>query len=96
MRTLLLPLLLALGLAPAPAADPRANIVVILADDLGLRDLGSYGAKDIRTPHLDRLARDGVRFTNFYSNGTECSPTRAALLTGRYQHRAGGLECAIG
>jgi len=77
-----------------PAASP--NIVLILADDLGYGDLGCYGAKDIRTPHLDRLARDGVRFTQFYSNGPECSPTRAALLTGRYQQRVGGLECAIG
>lgn len=86
------------GAAGAQAASPssRPNVVLILADDLDLRDLGSFGAKDIRTPHLDRLAHEGVRFTSFYSNGTECSPTRAALLTGRYQHRVGGLECAIG
>jgi N-acetylgalactosamine-6-sulfatase len=69
---------------------------VLLADDLGYADLGSYGARDIRTPHLDQLAREGVRFTHFYSNGPECSPTRTALLTGRYQQRVGGLECAIG
>lgn len=72
------------------------NIVLILADDLGWRDLSCYGAKGVRTPQLDRLAREGVRFTQFYSNGPECSPTRAALLTGRYQQRVGGLECAIG
>jgi arylsulfatase A-like enzyme len=69
---------------------------MLLADDLGYADLGCYGAKDIRTPHVDRLARDGVRFTHFYSNGQECSPTRTAFLTGRYQQRVGGLECAIG
>ena len=77
------------------AASPP-NVVLILADDLGWGDLGCYGAKDIRTPHLDRLAREGVRFTQFYANGPECSPTRAALLTGRYHQRVGGLESAIG
>ncbi|MBI5768928.1 MAG: sulfatase-like hydrolase/transferase [Verrucomicrobia bacterium] len=79
-----------------PAAPSRPNLVFILADDLGYRDLGCYGVKDIRTPVLDRLAKEGVRFTQFYANGPECSPTRAALLTGRYQQRVGGLECAIG
>ncbi len=77
-------------------AGQRPNIVFLLADDLGYADLGCYGAKDIRTPHIDRLARAGVRFTQFYSNGPECTPTRTALLTGRYQQRVGGLECAIG
>ena len=71
-------------------------MVFILADDLGYGDLSCYGAKDIRTPRLDRLAREGVRFTRFYANGPECSPTRTAFLTGRYQQRVGGLECAIG
>lgn len=91
--------LLAIGFACtwSPAfSSPPPNVVFILADDLGWGDLGSYGAKDIRTPHLDGLAREGVRFTRFYANGPECSPTRAALLTGRYQQRIGGLECAIG
>lgn len=84
--------------ASASAATPvrRPNIVFILADDLGWADVSCYGAKDIRTPVIDRLAKDGVRFTQSYSNGTECSPTRTAFLTGRYQHRVGGLECAIG
>ncbi len=79
-----------------PAEAVRPNIVFLLADDLGWADLGCYGAADIRTPRLDALARDGVRFTHFYANGPECSPTRTALLTGRYQQRVGGLECAIG
>ena len=78
------------------AAPPRPNIVFLLADDLGYGDLGCYGVKDIRTPVIDHLATEGVRFTQFYANGPECSPTRAALLTGRYQQRVGGLECAIG
>lgn len=74
----------------------RPNIVIILADDMGYGDLGCYGCPDIRTPHIDALARQGVRLTTFYSNGPECSPTRTSLMTGRYQHRVGGLECAIG
>jgi N-acetylgalactosamine-6-sulfatase len=78
------------------AVDHRPNIVVILADDLGYGDLACYGRTDINTPNLDRLAREGVRFTDHYANGPECTPTRAALLTGRYPQRVGGLECAIG
>lgn len=64
------------------------NIVMILADDLGYGDLGSYGSK-IRTPNLDRMAREGMRFTNFLSANPVCSPSRAALLTGRYPTRVG-------
>jgi len=82
--------------AAADAASRRPNIVLILADDLGYGDLSCYGREDIRTPVLDRLASEGVRFTNSYANGPECSPTRTALMTGRYQQRVGGLECAIG
>src|SRR5947209_20584106 len=82
-------------LVPARAAE-RPNILFILADDLGAADLGCYGCKDIRTPNIDRLARQGVRFTQFYSNGPDCTPTRTGFLTGRYQHRVGGLECALG
>lgn len=77
-------------------AEGRPNIVMILADDLGYGDLGCYGHPRAKTPSIDALARQGVRCTQHYSNGTECSPTRTALLTGRYQQRAGGLECAIG
>jgi len=87
----LLPLILALaqaGLSSVSAAG-KPNIVVILADDLGYGDLGCYGATRLKTPHLDRLAREGLRFTDFHSNGSVCSPTRAALLTGRYQQRSG-------
>lgn len=67
-----------------------------MADDLGYGDVGCYGCSDIRTFAIDRLAAEGVRFTTFYSNAPECTPTRTALLTGRYQHRVGGLECALG
>ena len=74
----------------------QPNILFILADDLGYGDLGCYGRVDIHTPHLDRLAASGVRFTAHYANGPECTPTRTALMTGRYPQRIGGLECAIG
>jgi arylsulfatase A-like enzyme len=85
-------LALALLAAPQLAADaaeppPRPNVVVILADDLGWADLGCYGSTYHRTPHLDRLARDGMRFTDAYAACPVCSPTRAALLTGMYPAR---------
>jgi arylsulfatase A-like enzyme len=83
--------------ADSPAREPaRPNIVFILADDLGYGDLACYGREDVKTPHLDTLAEQGVRFTSHYANGPECTPTRTAFLTGRYQQRVGGLECAIG
>ncbi|MGH8694390.1 MAG: sulfatase-like hydrolase/transferase [Burkholderiales bacterium] len=77
-----------LGQTPAPvsAADARPNIIFILADDLGWSDLACYGADLHETPHLDRLARAGVRFTQAYAMPV-CSPTRAALLTGKHAAR---------
>jgi N-acetylgalactosamine-6-sulfatase len=91
-------LLLLCGLQLALAAEPatKPDILLIMADNLGHGDLSCYGCPDIQTPNIDRLAAQGVRFTNFYSNGPECSPTRTALLTGRYQQRVPGLECALG
>jgi arylsulfatase A-like enzyme len=80
---------------PSPKAQ-IPNIVLIMADDLGYGDVGCYGCTDIRTPSIDSLAIEGIRFTTFYANAPECTPTRTALLTGRYQHRVGGLECALG
>jgi len=77
--------------AQSPA---RPNVVFIMADDLGYGDLGCYGAPDIRTPNIDRLAREGVRMTDFYANGPICSPTRYGFMTGQYQQR-GGLEYAL-
>ena len=73
--------------APAPMRPP--NIIVVFADDLGYGDLGCYGAEQIKTPHLDRMAREGMRFTDFYSCAAICSPSRAGLLTGRYPVRMG-------
>jgi arylsulfatase A-like enzyme len=73
--------------ADAPGRNP--NIVVLLADDLGYGDLSVHGARDIATPHIDSLAREGIRCTSGYVSGPYCSPTRAGLLTGRYQQRFG-------
>jgi arylsulfatase A-like enzyme len=80
--------LISIGRAEA-AQDRAPNFVVILADDLGYGDVGAYGAQDVLTPHLDRLAAEGMRFTHMRSNCTVCSPSRAALLTGRYPDRVG-------
>ena len=73
---------------PARTSGPP-NIVLILADDLGYGDLSSYGAEDLRTPHLDSLIAAGMRFERFYANSPVCSPTRAALLSGRWPDVAG-------
>jgi arylsulfatase A len=72
-------------------ADRPPNVVLVYADDLGYGDIGVYGAKAIRTPHVDRLAREGVRFTDFYVAQAVCSASRAALLTGTYPNRIGIL-----
>jgi arylsulfatase A-like enzyme len=75
--------------APAPAHPPKPNIILILADDLGWRDLGCFGSDFYETPNLDRLAREGVRFTSAYSVAANCAPSRSCLLTGRHVPRHG-------
>ncbi|TWT51504.1 Arylsulfatase precursor [Thalassoglobus neptunius] len=92
VRTCLL-ILLSNSLLAAESASPKAtNFVVIMADDLGYGDVSCFGATYYETPHLDQMAAEGMRLTDFHSNGPVCSPTRAALLTGRYQQRAGLQE----
>ena len=83
-----MPAILLLLLLSAISATARPNLIVIMADDMGYGDASCYGGS-IPTPHLDRMAAQGMRFTDFHSSGHVCSPTRAGLLTGRYQQRAG-------
>src|SRR3954453_350861 len=85
--TILLPSLWCALVTSAVAAAGRPNIVVVLVDDMGFSDIGCYGS-EIPTPNLDKLAAEGVRFTQFY-NCARCSPTRASLITGLYPHQAG-------
>ncbi len=91
--------LVALLAAAAPASAQsrvaaKPNIVLIVTDDVGYGDLGSYGAPDVKTPNIDRLAREGTRFTDFYAAPT-CTPTRASLISGRYYQRS-ALEHPLG
>ncbi|NRB52981.1 MAG: sulfatase-like hydrolase/transferase [Saprospiraceae bacterium] len=75
-------------------STPPPNIILIMADDLGYEGIACFGNDTIQTPNLDQLAAGGLRFTDFHSNGSVCTPTRAALLTGKYQQRV-GLEGVI-
>lgn len=77
-----------------PPTATLPNLILIMADDLGYEGIGCFGNEVIKTPHLDQLAKEGLLFTDFHANGAVCTPTRAALLTGRYQQRA-GLEGVI-
>ncbi|HEX4147794.1 MAG TPA: sulfatase-like hydrolase/transferase [Pirellulales bacterium] len=81
------------SLADAPTRKP--NFIFVLVDDLGYGDLGCYGSPDMATPNIDRLAREGVKLTDFYANAPVCSPTRCGFITGRWQQRV-GLEWAMG
>ena len=80
---------------PLKAADAeRPNLIVIMTDDLGYGDVGCYGAKDVSTPHIDRLAKEGIRFTSGYASASTCTPTRFSLLTGKYAFRQKGTGIA--
>lgn len=88
MRTLLTTIVLMLS--PSLHANERPNFLIFMADDMSFHDLGCYGNKDIRTPHLDGLAKQGVRFTRCYNSSPMCAPTRMSLFTGLHPVRHGG------
>lgn len=96
MKNILWIFLASLLLTPLTQAQAvhKPNVIFILVDDMGYGDLSSFGAKEIRTPNIDRLGKEGVKLMQAYSNGPVCTPTRAAFITGRYQQRV-GLEWAI-
>ena len=71
------------------SGENKPNFVIIFCDDLGYGDVGCFGASDISTPHIDGMADEGMKFTEFYSASPVCSPSRAALMTGRYPQRMG-------
>ena len=89
LRIVLVATVMCLATSLLSAAERKPNILIIVADDLGYGDLGFQGGRDIPTPNLDTLARSGVRFSNGYVSAAWCAPTRAGLLTGRYQQRFG-------
>ena len=91
--TLLVAVLLS---APTAGAADRPNVVLMMADDLGYHDLSCYGSERIRTPELDKMASQGIRFTSFYTGATVCTPSRMALLTGAYPTRIGWPGGVIG
>ena len=84
--------------APAAGADAppkRPNVLIIMTDDQGFGDLACNGNPVVRTPHLDQMAKESVRLTNFYVSPV-CSPTRASLMTGRYNYRTGVVDTYLG
>ncbi|RMG65562.1 MAG: hypothetical protein D6722_15820, partial [Bacteroidetes bacterium] len=91
MRLLFLALLSVLLLGSRPAAEPP-NLVFIIADDVSWNDLGCYGHPVVQTPHLDRLAAQGLRFDGAFLTTSSCSPSRCSLISGRYPHNTGAPE----
>ena len=85
-------LILSLCLPDSLTADQRPNIVLIIADDLAWDDSGPYGNDRVRTPNLDKLAAEGMKFTRAILTASSCSPSRASIITGRYPHRTGAEE----
>ncbi|HYW79274.1 MAG TPA: sulfatase-like hydrolase/transferase [Thermoguttaceae bacterium] len=84
--------ILALAVPASTMAEQPANIVIFIADDMAWDDCGAYGHPHIRTPHIDSLTRDGLRFDRAYLTCSSCSPRRCSILTGRYPHSVGAGE----
>jgi len=87
-----MPAMGAVAAAQSGAGSRKPNVIVIVADDLGCTDLGCFGAGDLKTPHLDELAKSGVKWTSWYSNAPVCAPARGSILTGRYPQRHGVVQ----
>ncbi|MEQ9409282.1 MAG: sulfatase-like hydrolase/transferase [Fuerstiella sp.] len=86
MKSLVMIAILALTFQATAVASEQPNILLIMADDIGIEGLGCYGGTSYRTPHLDRMAAEGLRFTHAYSQPL-CTPTRVQIMTGKYNHR---------
>jgi arylsulfatase A-like enzyme len=86
--------MVSLAIARIGGSVERPNFIVIMVDDMGYAGVSCFGNPYFQTPNIDRLAKEGMRWTDFHTSGTVCSPTRAGLLTGRYQQRA-GIEAVI-
>lgn len=84
------------ALVPQAKAKAEPNIILCMADDLGYGDVGYYGHEQLKTPHLDKMASEGIRFDRFYSADPVCSPTRASVLTGRHPNRQGVFSANVG
>ena len=74
------------------SAQNQPNIILFIADDVSWDDLGCYGNRDVKTPNIDRLASQGIRFDNFFLTASSCSPSRNSIITGRYPHNTGACE----
>ena len=97
-KRLITPILLGLGLPTLLMAQTKAkpNVILIYADDLGYGDLGCYGAKGVETPNIDKLAQQGIRFTNAHAMAATSTPSRYGMLTGEYAWRKKGTDVAAG
>ena len=89
MKSVLFLILLATTIVSVAQVTKKPNVIIIFNDDIGYQDLGCYGSPNIKTPRIDQLAKEGARFTSFYSASSVCSASRAALLTGCYPQRVG-------
>ncbi|MDX1760334.1 MAG: sulfatase-like hydrolase/transferase, partial [Arenibacter algicola] len=93
MNHFFIPFLLLLSVSStAYAQKEKLNIIVFIADDVSWDDLGCYGNTQVKTPNIDQLARDGLKFDNFYLTASSCSPSRNSIITGRYPHNTGAAE----
>ena len=86
-KTTELVLLIVVAWSVSLSAEETPNVIVIMTDDLGYADVGCYGASELKTPHIDRLAERGLRFTQGYCSASTCTPTRFSFLTGKYAFR---------